>query len=151
MRDDRQRLLDILDAIERIYRYTAGGRAAFEGDELVQAWVLRHLQLIGEAARRLSEEFRTQYPDIPWAPMVALRNYLVHDYFTVNLAIVWAVVDRDLSVLRSQVEAALREQGWNRPPSVFESAAPYRASRAITLSDVRRPPPRPASGQARRR
>ncbi len=136
MRDDRQRLLDILDAIERIHRYTAGRRAAFESDELVQAWVLRHLQLIGEAARRLSEEFRTRYPDIPWAPIVALRNYLVHDYFTVNLDMVWAVVAHDLSVLRSQVEAALREQGWNRPPSVFESIAPYRASRTITQSDV---------------
>ncbi|MGQ0432607.1 MAG: HepT-like ribonuclease domain-containing protein [Microthrixaceae bacterium] len=50
MRDDRQRLVDILDAIDRIDRHTGGGRAAFERDELVQIWVLRHLQLIGEAA-----------------------------------------------------------------------------------------------------
>ena len=71
MRDDRQRLVDILDAIDRIDRHTGGGRQAFERDELVQIWVLRHLQLIGEAARRLSEEVRTQHPEIPWAAIVA--------------------------------------------------------------------------------
>ena len=58
MRDDRQRLVDILDAIDRVYRHTGSGREAFERDELVQVWVLRHLQLIGEAARRLSQEWR---------------------------------------------------------------------------------------------
>lgn len=132
MRDDRQRLVDILDAIDRIYRHTGSGREAFERDELVQIWVLRHLQLIGEAARRLSEELRTQHPEIPWAAIVALRNFLVHDYFAVNLEIVWQVVDRDLPALRSQVEAALRAQGWDQPPSVSERPRPYSAAREFT-------------------
>lgn len=125
MRDDHQRLVDILDAIDRIDRHTGGGRAAFERDELVQTWVLRHLQLIGEAARRLSGEVRTQHPEVPWAAIVALRNFLVHDYFAVNLEIVWQVVDRDLPALRSQVEGVLRAQGWGQPPSVSERSRPY--------------------------
>jgi len=79
VRDDRQRLVGILDAIARIDRHAGGGRHAFERDELVQIWVLRHLQLIGEAARRLSEEVRTQHPEIPWAATVALRNFLVRE------------------------------------------------------------------------
>ena len=51
MRDDRERLLDILEAIERIERYAARGREAFENDELLQTWVVHHVQIIGEAAR----------------------------------------------------------------------------------------------------
>jgi len=129
MRDDRQRLVDILDAIDRIRRHTGAGRAAFEGDELIQVWVLHHLQLIGEAARRLSEEVRTRHPEIPWAAIVALRNFLVHDYFAVNLDIVWKVVDRDLPALRNQVEAALKEHGGGRPPSVSERSRPYQPAR----------------------
>jgi uncharacterized protein with HEPN domain len=134
VRDDRQRLADILDAIDRIDRHTRGGRTAFERDELVQIWVLRHLQLIGEAARRLSEEVRTQHPEIPWAAIIALRNFLVHDYFAVNLDIVWQVVDRDIPALRSQVEAALRAQGWGQAPSVSERPRPYSAAREFTTA-----------------
>ncbi len=125
MRDDRQRLVDILDAIDRIDRHTRGGRAAFERDELIQVWVLRHLQLIGEAARRLSGVIRSQHPEIPWAAIVAFRNFLVHDYFDVNLDIVWRVVDQDLPLLRNQVEGALQEHGWGRPPTVSEPSGPY--------------------------
>ena len=54
MRDDRERLLDIQEAVERIERYAARGRKAFEQDELIQTWVLYHLQIIGEAARTLA-------------------------------------------------------------------------------------------------
>ena len=58
MRDPRERLRDILEAIENIQRYTAAGRDVFEKDELVQSWCVRHLQIIGEAARSLPEETR---------------------------------------------------------------------------------------------
>ena len=67
MRRDRQRLEDILEAIERIEKYASGGRATFDRDELVQTWVLHHLQIIGEAVRGLSDEIRSAHPDIPWA------------------------------------------------------------------------------------
>lgn len=59
MRDDRERLRDILEAIERIERHTAKGRDEFERDELIQTWVVHHIQIIGEAARKLSEEVRS--------------------------------------------------------------------------------------------
>jgi len=66
MRDDYQRLLDIGEGIERIERYTAGGRSEFDRNELVQTWVLHHLQIIGEAARLLSAGCKAKQPDIPW-------------------------------------------------------------------------------------
>ncbi len=64
MRDDRERLRDILGAIAWIEKYTANGRAAFDREERVQTWVLRHVQIIGEAARTLSPEFRVQHAEI---------------------------------------------------------------------------------------
>jgi uncharacterized protein with HEPN domain len=65
VRDPRERLRDVLEAIERIERYVARGREAFESDELVQSWFVRHLQIIGEAARALPPEVRDRAPDIP--------------------------------------------------------------------------------------
>ena len=65
MRDDYQRLLDIREGIERIEKYTAGGRAEFDRSELVQTWVLHHLQIIGEAARALSADCKSRQPNIP--------------------------------------------------------------------------------------
>ena len=64
MRDDRERLLDIQEAIERIEKYSARGREAFERDELIQTWVLHHLQIIGEAVRALSPELTQKHSEI---------------------------------------------------------------------------------------
>lgn len=107
MRRDRQRLEDILEAIERIEKYASGGRATFDRDELVQTWVLHHLQIIGEAVRGLSDEIRSAHPDIPWAQIAAMRNILVHDYFGIDLEEVWTAVVRDLPQLKTKIAAAL--------------------------------------------
>jgi uncharacterized protein with HEPN domain len=107
MRDERERLLDIQEAIERIERYAARGREAFEQDELIQIWVLYHLQIIGEAARALPPEFTAQHPQIPWPRIVGMRNILVHNYFGVDVSIVWSVVVRELPLLKQQVASVL--------------------------------------------
>lgn len=80
MRDDRERLRDILDAIFNIERYPRDK----EDSELIESWVLRHLQNIGEAASKLSTALQTAHPEIPWAEMIAMRNILVHDYFGID-------------------------------------------------------------------
>ncbi len=85
MRDSSARLQDILDAIAAIERYADRGRSAFEDDELIQIWIVHHLQIIGEAAGRLGSDFRLQYPQLPWPAIVAMRNVLVHDYFGTDL------------------------------------------------------------------
>lgn len=107
MRDDRERLLDIQDAIVRIEKYAARGHQAFEQDELIQNWMVRHLQIIGEAARALSQRFQQDHADWPWAPMTGMRNILVHHYFDLDTAVVWSVVENDLPDLKTKVEAAL--------------------------------------------
>lgn len=65
MRDDRERVLDILEAIERIGKVSVRGRDYFYNDEMAQVWVIHHLQIIGEAVRGISPEFREANPDIP--------------------------------------------------------------------------------------
>lgn len=107
MRDDRAYLEDILEAIERIERYADRGRAAFVADELVQTWVVHHLQIIGEAVGKLSDETKEANPDVPWSPIKAMRNVLVHFYFGVDLDRVWQTVVGDLPELKQNIRKIL--------------------------------------------
>jgi uncharacterized protein with HEPN domain len=109
MRDDRERLLDIQEAIERIERYAAQGRETFEQDELIQTWILYHLQILCEAARAISADFKQQHPEIAWPKIAGMRNIIVHHYFGIDRAIVWAVVERELPALKQQVTVLLGE------------------------------------------
>ncbi len=108
MRDPKERLKDILDAIEKIERYAARGRDAFEQEELIQTWVLYYLQRIGEAAAQLGKAFHESHPGIPWAQIVAMRNGLVHEYFGANVQEVWRTGERDLPVLKHRIETLVK-------------------------------------------
>jgi len=110
MRDDTQWLLDIIEAIDRIERYSSRGRDAFEADELFQNWIVHHLQVIGEAARSLSSDLREENKDIPWAKIIGMRHILVHRYFEIDQDLVWSVVVGDLPQLKQRVEAILEEK-----------------------------------------
>ena len=109
MRGDRERLLDIQEAIQRIEKYAAQGREAFDRDELIQNWFVRHLQIIGEAVRALPAEFKDGYPEIPWSQIMGMRNILVHDYFGIDREVVWSAVERDLPDLKRKIEAILKK------------------------------------------
>lgn len=100
MRSDADRLQDVLEAIERIEKYAARGKAAFYQDELLQTWILHHLLIVGEACRALSKEFRTAHPHEVWSDAAGLRNVIVHHYFGVDHEVVWGVVERDLPLLK---------------------------------------------------
>lgn len=107
MKNDRARLEDLVEAIERIERYADRGRDAFEADELLQTWIIHHIQIIGEAARKLSEPLRLAHSHIPWRQIIAMRHVLVHDYFGVDREAVWVAVQRDLPVLKKHVQVLL--------------------------------------------
>ena len=109
MRDDRERLQDIQDSIDQIEKYAVQGQDRFQADELIQVWIIHYLQIIGEAASKLSDEFVQKHSDIPWAEIVAFRNILVHEYFRVNLRTIWKVVERDLPDLKIKVGKILQE------------------------------------------
>ncbi len=107
MRDDRERLADALEAIARIEKYAVQGRAAFERDELLQNWIVRHLQILGEACRGLSARIREEHPEIPWPNIIGMRHILVHDYFGIDVDVVWRAVEHDLPPLKRQLQALL--------------------------------------------
>ena len=100
-------MLDIQEAIDRIERYAASGREAFERDELVQTWILHHLQILGEAVRAITSDLKQQHPEISWQQIAGMRNILVHDYFGIDLDIVWAVVEKDLPALKQRIAKML--------------------------------------------
>ena len=98
----------ILDAISQIESYTADlSYETFTQDRLVQDGVIRQLEIIGEACRALSSEFRGQNPDLPWNQIVGLRNRLIHAYVDINLGIIWDIVQADLPPLKSRIRALL--------------------------------------------
>lgn len=107
MRDDRERLLDIQEAIAYIRKYTQRGRSEFEKEELVQTWIIHHLLILGEAVAALSDTFKEEHSDIPWSKIVGMRNVLIHNYFGIDLDVVWSVVENDLPDLQRYVEAIL--------------------------------------------
>ncbi|MBA2714325.1 MAG: DUF86 domain-containing protein [Rubrobacteraceae bacterium] len=107
MRDPKERVLDILDAIAAIERHRGQDKAAFERDELLQVWFLRHLQIIGEAARTLSADVRALAPEIPWSEIVGKWNILVHGYFDIDTDIVWDAATRDVLAIKPAVERLL--------------------------------------------
>lgn len=100
MRDEKARILDMLEAIENIERYAGKGREAFERDELIQTWIVHHLEIIGESASRLGSQHRAGHPEVPWPQIIAMRNLIVHEYFGIDLEEVWQVVERDLPELK---------------------------------------------------
>lgn len=103
MKDDRVYLLHVQDAIVRIRGYCSVGRDAFHADLMVQDAVLRNLEVIGEAVKNLSEGSKTARPDIPWKRIGGMRDKLIHQYFGVNLRLVWDTVTQDLPRLEAAV------------------------------------------------
>jgi len=88
--EDLSRLRDMLDYSRRVEQHVAGAtRGDFDADEQLQTTVVHYLQIIGEAATKVSPAFRTDHPEIPWNAVTAMRHRIVHDYRKINLARVW--------------------------------------------------------------
>ena len=109
MRDDRERLLDMLEAIQKIEQYANDESFTSHDDELVEVWMVHHLQIIGEAASRISRELQEKHPEVAWGGMIGMRHVLVHGYFETDTDIVRKAVERDLPILKVQIEKILAE------------------------------------------
>lgn len=95
----------ILESIDKIKHFISGiNYNGFEKDQLIQSAVVRELEIIGEAAKRLSEEFKNKYKQINWLEIVGMRNKLIHDYFEVDWEIVWKTLVDDLPKLKKILE-----------------------------------------------
>jgi uncharacterized protein with HEPN domain len=101
---DLASLLDIERAARLVGEFVAGmDQAAFEADDKTRSAVLHQLTVIGEAVKRLSPEFRTTHPILPWRLIAGMRDRLIHGYDSVNLAEVWQTLQRDLPEMRAAI------------------------------------------------
>lgn len=105
MKDERVYLLHAVEAIDAILSYTTDGREAFFSDGKTQDAVIRNIEVIGQAVKGISDATRSLEPDVPWRQIAGMRDKLIHEYFGVDLTLVWDVVERELPVLRPQLEA----------------------------------------------
>jgi uncharacterized protein with HEPN domain len=120
----------MLEAMARVQRYVGRKRrAGFLGDTLLQDAVIRNIEIVGEAARRVSPEFAARHAEIPWRDIVGMRHRLIHGYLNVNVDTVWDVVERDLPALAPRLRALL---GAVRVPAVKRPVNKPRALRSRT-------------------
>ena len=93
----RDYLLDMVESASRIISYTESlSEAEFHNDQKTQDAVIRNLEILGEAAKYIPDDFRSQHPNIPWASMAGMRDRLIHQYFGVNLDILWDIIQMEM-------------------------------------------------------
>jgi uncharacterized protein with HEPN domain len=109
-RRDKEYLGDVQEAVQRIISYTSGlSYEQFLKDARTQDAVIRNLQIIGEASKKLSIRLKQTFPKIPWKEMSGIRDKIVHDYFGINYDIVWNVSKHELPVLLNEIESIQKE------------------------------------------
>ena len=107
---DKERLEHIIQAVERIKRYTKGiSYESFIADDTIYYAVVKNIEIIGEAANMLTSDFQAAHPETPWKMIKGMRNYIVHEYFQIDNNVVWSVVTKNLSELETQISKYLAE------------------------------------------
>ncbi|WP_245947988.1 DUF86 domain-containing protein [Billgrantia montanilacus] len=111
MREWRFYIVDMIGFAEKILSYTEGlDQDSFTAHDLTYDATLRNLELIGEAATRIPDEVRQQYPDIPWRMIVATRNRLIHAYLGIDDDTVWSIIQDNISELLEQLRVIKAQQ-----------------------------------------
>ena len=108
MKDVKNYLSDMLFSIGRIEKLTEGiDEASFEKNLTVQDAVIRRLAVIGEAANKIPKGFRTEHEGVDWRGVVDMRNFLIHEYFEIDLKVVWDTIKLDLPKLKAELSKTL--------------------------------------------
>jgi len=106
-KDPRVYMAQILERTHRILGFTADGRKVFFESPLIQDAVIRNLEVIGEAAKRVPAAYREAFPAIPWRGLASLRDVLIHQYEGVSLDEVWRIVEHELPALKTSIASVL--------------------------------------------
>lgn len=112
MRDHTLYLKDILAAIDRVEEFVAGmDLEAFQTDDKTSSAVLRKFEIIGEAAKQITDEVRQKHTAVPWKEMAGMRDKLIHSYFGVDYPLVWETVRKRLPQVASEIRKILQDAG----------------------------------------
>lgn len=110
---DKKRLEHILDAINRLQTYAGDlSKEELEQDVLRYYGIVKNIEIIGEAARMLTDEFKMIHPQTDWRSIANMRNFLVHEYFRVDSDVVWSVIHQEIVDLKDQVSRYLSDTDW---------------------------------------
>ena len=112
MKDDTLYLIHISECIQKIEAYTAEGKEYFMATPMAQDAVIRNFEIIGEAVKNLSDDFRRRNPEVPWRRVAGFRDVLIHDYMGVSLDEVWNIIQTTMSGLKQFVREKLEELGY---------------------------------------
>jgi len=108
------RLEHILEAIERLQTHAGSlKKEELEQDVMRYYGIVKNIEIIGEAARMLTEQFKQQHTEVNWRVIANMRNFLVHEYFRVDSDVVWSVIHKEIVELKQQVEHYLATIDWN--------------------------------------
>ncbi|MCD6268491.1 MAG: DUF86 domain-containing protein [Thermotogaceae bacterium] len=103
-------LQDILDAIEKIKKYTAKvDYEMFSKNQMMIDAVLMNIAIIGESVKKIPEDVKERYPDIPWKDIAGMRDKVIHDYFGVDVNIVWETIRKNVPELEQKIKVMLKE------------------------------------------
>ena len=115
VKDNQLYLNDILDAILKIERFTQGiSKEKFLNSDLIQSAVIRQLEIVGEAANKVSKDIQIEFDSIPWKEIIGTRNKLIHDYSDVDIILVWNIIDIELNDLEKNIREIFRVKGYKR-------------------------------------
>ena len=104
LQDNQTRLRHMLDAAQKAIKYVDNRTFQdLENDEILALALVKLIEIVGEAASRISKEYQAQHPEIPWSAMIGMRNRLVHAYFDINLAVLWQTTQEDLPSLIAEL------------------------------------------------
>lgn len=111
---DRMRLEHIAEAIQRLQVHAGDlSEEELEQDVLRYYGIVKNIEIIGEAARMLTEQFKLEHPEVDWRSIGDMRNFLVHEYFQVDSEVVFSVIHNEIPELQSHVSRYLSEIDWN--------------------------------------
>jgi uncharacterized protein with HEPN domain len=110
MTDALDRVQHIQEAITKIMKYTKSGRSKFDKEVETQNSIIYYLQILGEAAITVPQDFRDRHPEIPWRPMISMRNKLIHHYDGIDLDVVWETATVSIPDLKPKIAAILNSE-----------------------------------------